>query len=39
MRVEGEEIVWDVKVEVGKGEFVYVMGKVGRGKCSVVKRM
>jgi cell division transport system ATP-binding protein len=35
---QGDHLVlWDVNFEVGKNEFVYLIGKVGSGKSSIIK--
>ncbi len=35
---QGDHLVlWDVNFEIGKNEFVYLIGKVGSGKSSIIK--
>ncbi|PID91242.1 MAG: phosphonate ABC transporter ATP-binding protein [Bacteroidetes bacterium] len=37
IRVEDQDILRDVNLSIGKGELVYVIGRVGSGKTSLIK--
>ena len=37
IRQQGLEILEDINFELNKGEFVYLIGKVGSGKTSFLK--
>ena len=36
-QLDGRAILTDVNFEVGDGEFVYIIGRVGSGKSSLLK--
>lgn len=36
---EGELVLGDVNLEVGRGEFIYLIGRVGSGKSSLLKTL
>lgn len=33
------KVLYDVNIEVGKGDFVYIVGKVGTGKTSIIRTL